>query len=362
MKMEPLYDKNFLRRYKAGKCTQGEIEGFVKWLESNPEQREVPWMKNIWEESSENKTIILGGEQKIFNKILDRIAVASIRKQEDHYPIYLFEKNILHRQYFLRYASIILIFLIPFLITKMFMPPSTHSEKIVYIKKSTGDSGHLTFKLEDGTTIILNSNSEITYPEHFTDSSRIVTLAGEAFFDVAKDKNRHFSVVTGDISTTALGTSFNICFNEKKPVSKISLVSGAVRVKMKNENGAVRDVYLEPGKQAICNPSKGTIETSIFDPLETTGWKDGILYFKSDGIDDVVDKLESWYGVKITITGNSAIYNKSDWSYSGIFQNQTLENVLRGIGYVKDFSFEIEGKNVKIMFNQKIKSHEIANH
>src|SRR5690606_28899629 len=98
------------------------------------------------------------------------------------------------------------------------------------------------------------------------------------------------------------------------------------------------------------NIKNNSFQTDRFDAMETFGWKEGILYFKQAGLDQVIQRLESWYGVEIALEGNMGKGKIPDWTYTGIFKNENLENVLRGISYVKDFTFEIDGKNIKLIF------------
>jgi len=82
---------------------------------------------------------------------------------------------------------------------------------------------------------------------------------------------------------------------------------------------------------------------------EVEGWKDGILYFKQDGLEQIIKKLERWYGTKIQVVSapNKRI------SYSGLFERQNMRNVLTSIGFVVSFDFEINDKNVILNFKKK---------
>jgi transmembrane sensor len=79
-------------------------------------------------------------------------------------------------------------------------------------------------------------------------------------------------------------------------------------------------------------------------------WREGILYFKQANLAQVVSKLENWYGVTIELTGKIPGREK-EWHYTGSYQNQSLDNVLEGIAFVKKFSYEKKGNTVKIKFN-----------
>ncbi|HVK46715.1 MAG TPA: FecR domain-containing protein [Pseudobacter sp.] len=105
--------------------------------------------------------------------------------------------------------------------------PAPHSVR--YQRTFNAGTETLSFALEDGSTVALKPNSELTYPVPFPSSKREMVLKGEAQFDVAKDRARPFTVHAGQLSTTALGTVFCISAFEGKAV-QVKLLSGKVRV------------------------------------------------------------------------------------------------------------------------------------
>ncbi|MFY0653376.1 MAG: FecR domain-containing protein [Cyclobacteriaceae bacterium] len=213
------------------------------------------------------------------------------------------------------------------------------------ISKQTDSGQKLTVHLRDGSTVKMNSESSLTYSDFFSDTSRIVYLKGEAFFDVAKDPDRPFRVVTESTVTTAIGTAFNIKSERKNNSTAVSLQSGKVSVENLTSSGDV--VFLAPGQQAFTMDKEPTIvRTFEFDLLD---WKEGILVFKKDSHQNVFEKLEKWYGVefKVNLSGRKQV----NWDYTGRFDNETLENILESIGYVKKFTFEIKNKEVLITLN-----------
>jgi hypothetical protein len=351
--MNKQYDKHFLSRYQQGLCSKQEEDVFLKWIDTFDATIREPWMEEIWEESENSENVILGAEERILGKVIANIHKTPVHKIQHqkiksiHYP----NLNFWQLYPFLRYASIILIVLIPLLVYNSLFSTVPEFTPTQCVEKTTHNGQHLTFVLDDGTEIILNSNSKLSYPEQFTDSSRIVSLSGEAFFHVAKDSKRPFTVITGGVSTSALGTSFNIHYHPTDSISSISLVTGSVKVEINSATDMIKDVFLSPGEQLSYNFIKKTYERNEFDSLAVSGWKEGIIYFKEAELDEIVARLEEWYDVTIELRGRLNEVENSNWTYSGQFKNQSLENVLLGIGYVKKFSFDINQKNVKLIFN-----------
>ena len=350
--MSELYDCEFIRKYLNGECSKEERENFLNFL-GNPSSQELNnWMKQVWEEGENDHQVFLGAEERILQKILQKlpdhkpaISATQLEKKGILYSI----KNTWHSNYTLRYAAIILFFMVvSFMINTIHPKPANLESFISNIERSTHNGQHLAFMLDDGTKIHLNSNSKVIYPETFSDSSREVYLTGEGFFEVAHDSQRPFKVITGDVSTTALGTSFNIHYNQNK--ADISLVTGRVKVETKESAIETESFILSPGHELHCDLLKDSYLIDEFNVSAVAGWKDGILYFENASLHEMTSKLESWYDVTIA-TENKSNQNLKNWSYSGKFEKQTLDNVLHGIGYVEKFTYKIDGKNVTLMFN-----------
>ncbi len=216
------------------------------------------------------------------------------------------------------------------------------TEKLVYnenIKKNPKGQ-KLTTYLPDGTKVILNSLSKIRYKAPFIGKERIIELEGEAFFEVKKDTSKPFIVISKGVSTTALGTSFNVNSKSDSYV-EVSLVSGMVNV----ENSFSKSVTLKPGKSAIIN-QQGELIVQEFNYLDKAGWKDGILVFKNSSFPEIIEKLEDWYGVELKVV----VGPKNRIQYTSNFKNESLDEILQGISFVYDFDYKIAGEKVLINF------------
>ena len=153
--------------------------------------------------------------------------------------------------------------------------------------------------LEDGSKIWLNAGSELKYPPRFSGSERLVELSGEAFFDVAGNSGRPFRVLIKDAEVEVLGTYFNIMAYEDEPVSRTTLVDGAVRV----TSGQQRKV-LKPGDRAeLTYSSPGVGATLAVNPgvnlQAVLDWKKGIYHFESADLPSIMRELERVYDVRI---------------------------------------------------------------
>lgn len=217
------------------------------------------------------------------------------------------------------------------------------SQAVHQIVKSNPKGVKSQIKLPDGTNVWMNAASTISYKSGFSDTARLVELHGEAYFEVVKDNKRPFRVVSGQLVTTALGTSFNIQAYEDNAVT-VSLSSGKVDVYRK---GIKRHVVLEPGQQAKAVTSG--LMVAEFEGRVVMAWKEGTIYFDNTGFDEVIGILERWYDVEITVE-NLSDKNRKGLKITGTYTDQSLENVLKAIGHSMKFDFTINRKQVIIKF------------
>ncbi len=197
--------------------------------------------------------------------------------------------------------------------------------------------------LQDGSKVILNSGSSLRYIKNFEADQRVLELVGEAYFEVAKDSTRPFTVRTGQITITALGTSFNIKAYQKEEID-ISLLTGLVEVG--SEMGQFDKVNLVPGEVLNVNLENQKIQKGQFDEEKSLAWTRKTILFDHAPIAEIIRVLENWYGVEIKFINRP----KKDLLVSGLFKDQTLENVLEGLSYSARFEFEIQKDQVNILF------------
>ena len=192
------------------------------------------------------------------------------------------------------------------------------------------------FQLPDGTRVHLNASSSIEYPQSFDGEKRTIRMKGEAFFDVMPDPNRPFIIQIDNSQVKVLGTSFNLKNGED---FELALVEGKVEVA--DSVGGV--ITLLPNEMLI-KRKNGEVTKTEFDPIEILGWKDQHLVFVDNTYPEVIEKLETWFGVTI----ESSLKVDKDWSYSGKYHNKSLNQVLDGISISSDFQYKIDNKTVSI--------------
>ncbi|MCG8311183.1 MAG: FecR domain-containing protein [Cytophagales bacterium] len=222
--------------------------------------------------------------------------------------------------------------------------PTTHNNEIIVKANPRGQK--LSVVLPDGTKAKLNSDSRLEYPVSFSNSSRQVKLIGEAFFDVTHDKDRPFMVKTDNVTTTVLGTAFNVNAYPEAPSVEVALVEGSVIIECDSKGQSATKLVLKPNEMARIDTLNASSQVVLFNPVEVLGWKDGLLYFEKTGFKKALCKLERWYDVEFEVESESQI--DPDWVFSGSFKNRSLEYVLNAFSYPDLFTFSIMDKRVKI--------------
>lgn len=215
-------------------------------------------------------------------------------------------------------------------------------EKVELISRTNPKGRKSVITLPDGSRIKLNAESSLTFESDFGEKNRVVTLSGEAFFEVRKDVKMPFIIRTGKLQTKVLGTSFDVRSYEREGNIQVVVVTGEVEVS--DSLGTV--VILSPKEVLEYSVYEGNIKRSVCRDFKSViGWKDGFLVFDNEPIPKVVEKLENWYGVNIEFANGCRIAG----SYTGEYHNKSLENVMDGISYASGFQYQIVNDSTLII-------------
>ena len=162
-----------------------------------------------------------------------------------------------------------------------------------------------TFKvvLSDGTEVLLNSDSRLSYPTVFKGKERVVSLEGEAYFNVTKNTEHPFIVKSGNVQVRVLGTEFNMCSYTPDNV-RVTLIEGKVAV---SDTCSLQTVEMKPGQSAQL-VSDGTFAVDEVDTETFLYWKEGFFYFDDVALVDMMKEIGKWYNIDIEFR-NSEIMN-----------------------------------------------------
>jgi len=187
------------------------------------------------------------------------------------------------------------------------------------------------YRLEDGTKVILNKNSSITFSSDYGEKRRDVQLKGEGFFKVTKDKTRPFSVEALGTKTEVLGTSFNVKSIQKTGNVITTLVTGSVRF-IANNNV----ITLKPGEEINYSTESKKFEKKRTDTQYNTVWVSGRFNYTNVKFADLVDKLEYIYRLKIEIKDQKIANRIVSASF---LNNESIENILNALKDELGFSY-----------------------
>lgn len=189
--------------------------------------------------------------------------------------------------------------------------------------------------LPDHSTVILNSESSLTYPTSFASTGpRVVKMTGEAYFDVHHDVKRPFHVQVARGTIEALGTSFNVNAYADEQAVRATLLEGRVRVV-----GAEDSILLRPGQQAVMKTGLVKVLSGV-DTSAVVGWKNGDFVFDSTPLNEVMRQLGRWYNVQVSYDtlGEQPSFTAE------ISRNRPASEVLKVLE-VSGYRFTIVGKD-----------------
>ena len=198
--------------------------------------------------------------------------------------------------------------------------------------------GEYAIVLSDGTKVWLNSASELKYPVHFAGDRRRVYLKGEAYFQVAPDRQKAFIVQTDDIEVKVYGTEFNINTRVGDYV-QTTLVRGAVSIK--TEQSAEK--MLKPDQLAQFDRLSGETVIKDVDISNYIGWKSGIYIFEDKSVEQIMDELSLWYDIEVFFRNNASRHRH----FSGSLPRyREIDDMLKVIEKTSHVRFEVKGKTI----------------
>jgi hypothetical protein len=193
-------------------------------------------------------------------------------------------------------------------------------------------------RLPDGSLVYLNAASSLTYTTSLIQNGkRIVTLSGEGYFEVAKDKQHPFIVKTGRQEVEVLGTHFNISSYADDEVEKTTLLEGSVKL---SASGNYK--LLRPGQQAKLSAGKITISDTDTDLA--VAWKNNEFVIESENIETIMKMIERWYNVEVVYIGE-----KTNQRFSGkVSRFDKMSKVLEIVEYTGEAHFKVKGRTLYV--------------
>jgi len=207
---------------------------------------------------------------------------------------------------------------------------------VSYNTVTTPNGGQYQLVLADGTKVWLNAASSLKFPTQFNGKDRTVELTGEAYFEVAKNKDKPFNVKTATQTVQVLGTHFDINSYSNETAVKTTLLEGSVKVLSTAGN-----VLISPGQQAVLSNNNQLSVNKDPDVDEVIAWKNGMFQFDEADIQTIMRQVARWYDIDVEFKGAMPNY-----TYHGkISRNSNASQVLKILG-LGGINFTIEGRKI----------------
>ena len=325
--------KNLLLKFLRDEATPEEIELLDERMNDHPDGDFDSISRSIWGDGTimSHNLPDEGQKEKMKNNLLNRINaeedfMRSVRVNR--------KREFLHA--FSLAASILVVAMsVVFLILG---DRQIHEYEVV---AERGQKSSVT--LPDGSHVWLNSASRITYTSDFNKKNRNITLEGEAYFDVAKNKKIPFVVNASEMSITAVGTEFNVRNYSDEDEVCTTLVEGKV---IASTLGC--DISLTYGQEAVLNRNSGEMSFAVVSDLNhMVPWRSNEMLLDGESLDNLSRILSRMYNVDVYFENDSI----KTYTYTGLIRNNSLQNVLELVSNTSPVAYGIYDD--KIVFTTK---------
>ncbi len=322
-------------------------------------------MKNIYSSPvTDNGT----GRDPDFSKIYGRITQEIDRRDSEETQLRSFRRKSIYRRLVIYIAAAASVFVVAFITGRLSArneaAKNNTSISMYEVKAPFGSRSEI--GLPDGTTVILNAGSFLSYSNDYNNSNRNVTLKGEAYFKVARNEYIPFIVNAGPLNITALGTEFNVKAYDDEIAIETTLVTGKVEITREGPDKDSQVVDLIPNQKAIfirneegfllenvkdseedkIEPVKTIMSDILIAPKvnvdQVVAWTEGKLILRGENLDRICVELERKYDVSIVFREEEI----KKFRFTGVLLDETLEQVLNVIKLTAPISYSLEGKTV----------------
>lgn len=309
------------------------FEGTIKpeeYAELNSYEYVNDALRKQWEKTPEAPRDTIR-EEKILNGIM-----RTVRRK----------KTLLYfKQSFSQYGIVAMIAICMILSILLF---TKNTNETIYVVK-TGYRSIDSIRLADGTKVMLNAGSRLTYPKEFSGEKREVQLSGQAFFHVTPDRQHPFVVKTQKMNITVLGTSFEVFSYDGDENAETVLLTGKVKVEMPQREKLKGTYILNPNEKLAYNKSDGIRLTTI-DADAYSSWRNGKrISFKNETLEMILGRLEKWYGQKIQCDAQVAKH----YRFTFTIHSESLEMILNYISHSAPLNYRLIGNDQYIIEKTK---------
>ena len=318
--MDKIYYKELIEKYFDGNITDAEIKELSDWIKNDRH------LQNWWEEEFSKSDA--GINPVLRDKLFARIKEQTQGKEETQGK----ENSRTIRMNPWKWAAAIVLPICIAFFTYYLIDSSQTVGAPFIVKADKGDKA--TIELPDGTNVVLNSASQLSYLNNFGENVRRVQLNGEAYFKVAHDEKRAFIVQVGDLEVKVLGTSFNVSAYEDAKDVTVVLLEGKVGVYAQKMSH-----IMKPGDKIEYNKATHKITATQVHPNDYIEWTKGNMYFEKESLENIMKTLSRIYDVEIRFDSNKL----PNEYFTGTIPGGGIQNALNILMLTSPFYYEMDG-------------------
>ena len=318
--MDKIYYKELIEKYFDGNITDAEIKKLSDWIKNDRH------LQNWWEEEFSKSDA--GINPVLRDKLFARIKEQTQGKEETQGK----ENPRTIRMNPWKWAAAIVLPICIAFFTYYLVDSSQTVGAPFIVKADKGDKA--TIELPDGTNVVLNSASQLSYLNNFGENGRRVQLNGEAYFKVAHDEKCAFIVQVGDLEVKVLGTSFNVSAYEDAKDVTVVLLEGKVGVYAQKTSH-----FMKPGDKIEYNKATHKITATQVHPSDYIEWTKGNIYFEKESLENIMKTLSRIYDVEIRFDSNKL----PNEYFTGTIPGGGIQNALNILMLTSPFYYEMDG-------------------
>lgn len=295
-----------------------------EWLIGNESNRqELERYRKIWEESGNYMDLEVFDTNRAWEKV-DR---------SNHCKVTL-QRRLKNTYYALSGVAAAVLLMIALSLTGLF---DREQEVSVSLTADYGNRSEIV--LPDGSTVKLNSGSEVTYAYNPEKKVREVRFQGEGYFDVSKNKKPFIVKMANGVEVKVLGTTFNLKAYSDDMTIQASLIEGRIELEHQNDK-----LILNAGEMAEFDKQTNKLRQVDGDLSHSYGWLKNKLYMDNMSLADVCKYLERWYDIDISVQDNLG----EEIRYNGVIQEETITDVMEALSQLSNITYHVKGKHISI--------------
>lgn len=313
-----------LEKFRSGDMTSEELQDLKSLMDTTSDQELRDILMSEWDKFDHYSPLPDEKVEKLYEKM-------NIKGGNVH------RNRVSLKNYWMQIAASILFIIAGSLTVLTYMQNKTISslaEQNVVIR--SGDYGKSLVTLPDGTIVYLNAKSSLTYSQDFGRESRNVALSGEGFFEVKKDIKKQFTVKTGYMDITVLGTKFNVYAYQDKDIVEMSLVEGSVNIA--TVLPPYKNINVKPNEKVTYYKKTGELKHESTSNEAETAWMKKELVFRSEKLENVFSCLSRKFAVSFNVEDESLL----DDIYTGTFEDENIESILKVLKTHYKFDYQNE--------------------